>query len=152
MGDEGSRRNSSRFWEEVNIYKLLCTMVDKKTTTIQTYSSIAQHLEKGYDDYFTQVVRPHAEKFLSYTPDNGKILDAGCGTGTHSLYFHNKGYCVTSIDLSATMVDICQKKGLDAQVMYIEALSFEDNSFDAIRCHTCLIHLETKDLISKTLQ
>jgi SAM-dependent methyltransferase len=126
--------------------------MDKKLKTIKTYSLLAHELGEGYDEYFRQVVQPEADKFLSNIPKNGKILDAGCGIGTHSLYFKSKGYNVVPIDLSLGMVEICKSKGLDAVVMDLENLQFEDSSFDGIWCHTSLIHFDNKDKIRAVLR
>ena len=41
--------------------------------------------------------------FLSYVPKQGKILDAGCGSGRDSLIFIQKGYSVEAIDGSSEM-------------------------------------------------
>ncbi len=43
----------------------------------------------------------------------GKILDVGCGAGSHSLYLQNeKKLTVTAIDTSAGAIKICQKRGI----------------------------------------
>jgi SAM-dependent methyltransferase len=46
---------------------------------------------------------------LSY----GKILDVGCGAGSHSLYLqNNKNFDVTAIDISTNAIQACQLRGL----------------------------------------
>lgn len=42
----------------------------------------------------------------------GKILDAGCGSGSHSLYLQNKGLKVKGIDISPGAVQVSQERGL----------------------------------------
>ncbi len=43
----------------------------------------------------------------------GKVLDVGCGAGSHSLYLQNKKKLdVTAIDTSAGAVNICKKRGV----------------------------------------
>jgi SAM-dependent methyltransferase len=43
----------------------------------------------------------------------GKILDVGCGAGSHSLYLQNeKGLNVTAIDISENAIKACKLRGL----------------------------------------
>ncbi len=60
----------------------------------------------------------------------GKILDIGCGAGSHSLYLHEKGFEVKSIDISEGAIDTCKKRGLK----HAEVLDFKDetDTFDTI--------------------
>jgi SAM-dependent methyltransferase len=62
----------------------------------------------------------------------GKILDVGCGAGSHSLYLQNdKNLEVTSIDISKNAIQACQLRGLkNAKVQNI--LDLENEKFDTI--------------------
>ena len=61
----------------------------------------------------------------------GKILDIGCGAGSHSLYLQEKGFDVTAIDISKNAIKTCQLRGLkNAQVQNI--LDLENDKFDTI--------------------
>lgn len=42
----------------------------------------------------------------------GKILDVGCGAGSHSLYLQQQNFDVTSIDISPNAIKTCQLRGL----------------------------------------
>lgn len=42
----------------------------------------------------------------------GKILDVGCGAGSHALYLQQKGFEVTAIDISANAIKACGLRGL----------------------------------------
>jgi methylase of polypeptide subunit release factors len=57
----------------------------------------------------------------------GKVLDAGCGAGSHSLYLQKvKNLEVTAIDLSENAVKVCQLRGVgDAKVQDVMKLSGE---------------------------
>jgi len=63
----------------------------------------------------------------------GKILDVGCGAGSHSLYLQNeKKLDVTAIDISKNAIEACQLRGVENTK--VEAiLEFEtDEKFDTI--------------------
>lgn len=47
----------------------------------------------------------------------GKVLDVGCGAGSHSLYLLRKGLDVTSIDISKNAVKACELRGLKNVVL-----------------------------------
>lgn len=42
----------------------------------------------------------------------GKVLDVGCGAGSHALYLQEKGFDVTAIDISPNAIEACQLRGL----------------------------------------
>ena len=61
----------------------------------------------------------------------GKILDIGCGAGSHSLYLQENNFDVTSIDISANAIEACQLRGLkNARVQNI--LDLENDKYDTI--------------------
>ena len=62
----------------------------------------------------------------------GKILDVGCGAGSHSLYLQEKGLEVTSIDISANAIKTCALRGVkNAQIQNVLDLDPKDK-FDTI--------------------
>ena len=62
----------------------------------------------------------------------GKILDVGCGAGSHSLYLQNdKNLAVTSIDISKNAIKACKLRGLkNTKIQNI--LDLENEKFDTI--------------------
>jgi len=62
----------------------------------------------------------------------GKILDVGCGAGSHSLYLQNEvNLDVTAIDISENAIKACQLRGLNnARVQ--DVLSIENEKYDTI--------------------
>ena len=63
---------------------------------------------------------------------SGKILDVGCGAGSHSLSLQNdRNLDVISIDISEKAIETCKLRGLkDAKVQNI--LDFDGEKFDTI--------------------
>lgn len=76
------------------------------------------------------------------------LLEIGAGTGLDSLYFQEQGLTVTCVDLSAEMVSMCQKKGVQAYQMDVCHLQFAPASFDAVYSLNCLLHLPQMQLAS----
>ena len=61
----------------------------------------------------------------------GKVLDVGCGAGSHALYLQEKGFEVTAIDISANAIKACELRGLkNTRVQNI--LDLENEKFDTI--------------------
>jgi SAM-dependent methyltransferase len=75
-----------------------------------------------------------------------QVLDLGSGPGKHGLYFKDNGLDVTCIDLSPNMIEACQAKGLDARVMDLYNLDFEEGTFDAVWSMNCLLHVPKNTL------
>lgn len=61
----------------------------------------------------------------------GKILDVGCGAGSHSLYLQEQNFDITSIDISANAIEACQLRGLK-NVKVQNILDLENDKFDTI--------------------
>jgi SAM-dependent methyltransferase len=54
----------------------------------------------------------------------GKVLDVGCGAGSHTLYLQEKGFVVTAIDISENAIKACKLRGLkNARVQNILEVS-----------------------------
>lgn len=50
----------------------------------------------------------------------GKILDVGCGAGSHSLYLQEKGHDVKAIDISKGAIQVSKKRGIsNAELKHI---------------------------------
>jgi len=63
---------------------------------------------------------------------NGRILDVGCGAGSHSLTLQNdRNLDVTSIDISANAIQACTLRGLKKAKVQ-DVMSLENEKFDTI--------------------
>jgi 2-polyprenyl-3-methyl-5-hydroxy-6-metoxy-1,4-benzoquinol methylase len=79
----------------------------------QWYETLFENYGRRYDEEsFTQGTIGECdfiEKELNYDKSL-RILDVGCGTGRHSIELASRGYLVTGIDLSETMLSRAREK------------------------------------------
>ncbi|MCV6630724.1 MAG: class I SAM-dependent methyltransferase [Flavobacteriaceae bacterium] len=61
----------------------------------------------------------------------GKVLDIGCGAGSHSLHLQQKGLDVTALDNSPGAIQCCKSRGI-RQTILSDILSFKDQKFETI--------------------
>lgn len=61
----------------------------------------------------------------------GKILDIGCGAGSHSLYLQNLGHTVFPIDISPNAIEACKLRGLTSATA-TDFMLIEKQKFDTI--------------------
>jgi SAM-dependent methyltransferase len=62
----------------------------------------------------------------------GKVLDVGCGAGSHSLSLQNdRNLDVTSIDISANAIQACRLRGLKKANVQ-DVMTLENEKFDTI--------------------
>ncbi|MDD2935122.1 MAG: class I SAM-dependent methyltransferase [Candidatus Pacebacteria bacterium] len=120
-------------------------MKDYKSRTIESYNKNAKAMANKFKDMTDLQRRKEFGRFIELLKGN-KILDLGCGAGEHSLYFKNQGLDIVSVDLSESMIDLCKEKDLDARVMDIENLQFEENTFDGIWSVTSLLHIPKSNI------
>lgn len=71
-------------------------------------------------------------RFLDYLPEDGRILDAGCGSGRDSKAFLEADYKVEAFDAS---IEMCKKAshyvGIEVRNLRFDEISY-DEEFDGI--------------------
>lgn len=103
----------------------------KYTEDIKTYSSLDEedvipipYLFRDFDGM------PQIEqKALQLA--RGKVLDIGCGAGSHALYLQNKGFDVTALDNSEGCISVCRERGISSTVKS-SILDYSEGTFDTI--------------------
>lgn len=104
---------------------------DGKNAIIKTYSSVG-----GWDElpvsYLFRTIRdmPEIEQ-TALEMAHGKVLDLGCGAGSHSLYLQDKGLEVKPIDISAGAIWTCKQRGL-IQAEEMDLWDLKNQKFDTI--------------------
>ncbi|MFX0028523.1 MAG: class I SAM-dependent methyltransferase [Candidatus Hermodarchaeota archaeon] len=83
-----------------------------------------------------------------------KILDLGCGTGRHLIFFSKKGFEISGLDSSPRGIEIAQEwlseEGIEVETICqrIEnKFPYEDNLFDAVISIQVIHHNLMKDII-----
>ena len=105
----------------------------------QWYESLFQDYGQKYDsESFTQGTIGECD-FIEIELNSDrtfKILDVGCGTGRHSIELTKRGYNITGIDLSESMLNKARKKAIESNLeinfMNLDARNLPFNmDFDA---------------------
>ncbi len=86
------------------------------------------------------------DRFLSYVKTQGRILDAGCGSGRDALAFSKAGYQVEAFDASP---ELC-KRASEMLGFPVECKRFEDMTggpqYDGIWACASLLHVREQDM------
>lgn len=74
--------------------------------------------------------------------DDGRVLDAGCGTGRMGRYLTDRGCAVQGIDLSPGMIDMARRDHADLEfaVGSLTDLPFPDDTFAGVMIWYSAIH------------
>ena len=119
-------------------------------------SDIAAHYDAGADNEDARLERHQLEYDLTwryltrYLPPVGSILEIGAGTGRYTLALCRRGHAVTAVDLSAVLLERCQRRlaaeGLDGRAQYVVADARDlhavpATAFDAVLLMGPLYHL-----------
>ncbi len=112
----------------------------------QTLEYYNEHADKFILDTLNVDMMTIQNKFKSYIPNDGKVLDLGCGSGRDSLFFKKLGYIVTAIDGSAEMCRQAEKNiGQPVLNMTFDKLD-NNNEFDGIWACASLLHVPSSDI------
>ena len=129
--------------------------MQKVQSTPVFYSS----LFNDYTDYRAYVEKAAEERkelldmIIEHTPDKGKILEAGNGTGALSVCLSSKGYEVTSLQSDEDMKDLAVRinEQNETSVRYgiaqIDELPYEEKTFDTIFSYEVLETLDDETLL-----
>jgi len=126
------------------------------------YEKLFENYGSKYDqEVFTQGTLGECDFIESEIGCNKqtRILDIGCGTGRHSIELTKRGYTVTGIDLSESMLERARKKAADShvsidfQIQDARNLPF-NNEFDLaiMLCEGAFCLMETDEMNYQILQ
>lgn len=98
------------------------------------YDRIADEYDNHYDvnngrDYYSHI----CEGVISALPQNGRLLDIGCGTGLFMRHYLKTGGGAIGIDISREMIRRAMTRNVsDVALGNAEVLPFKDNAFDSV--------------------
>ena len=84
---------------------------------INSYALFAKYYDQlNFNSFSNHAVHYLNDILATLNFDGTKILDVACGTGTSSIWFAEKGYQVTGIDISPQMIRMAKRKHLSSDV------------------------------------
>jgi len=105
--------------------------------------------KKTADEWYpNDILKPTIKNFLSYLPENPRILDLGCGPGHESMRLFNEGAQVMGIDFSPKCIKIARQrnKKFRFEVLDFRQLDKGYGKFDGVFACASLIHLDKYDM------
>jgi len=101
------------------------------------------------DDSFAEHIERPAIDHLIGNVAGARLLDLGCGSGTYSLLFAERGAQVTGLDLSHTMISLAEQRARERSLQadlrladIREPLPFADAEFDCVFTGTALHYVD----------
>jgi len=116
-------------------------MNKNEKNSIRKYDSIACDYDLTFEGKFTARYR---QKILELcdVPNDGRILDVGCGNGSLINAIRQKNNSEAyGVDISPKMIEECRNsyEGINFHVSTGEKLGFDDDFFDAVTI-CCVLH------------
>ena len=93
---------------------------------------------RGPDTYF----RAFLARLLGLIPEDGMVLDVGCGAGLIAAEITTRAR-VVAVDISAAQLELAKRNAPDAMLVRADVgeVAFEPGTFDAIVAFWSLIHV-----------
>ena len=97
--------------------------------------------------------RPLLARVMKYSKNNGRILEAGCGSATNSIYLLEKGFFVLCADKDKKILTFAKKNAnfFGKKPTFVNKdifdLIYPQNYFDVAYSHGVLEHFSNEDII-----
>jgi len=125
------------------------------TITAETYTRLESQYRKQREAYPKGKDLESLQAFINRARDSNNtgpinILDIGTGIRDMRWFANQQNLLATGVDISPSVIEsikteLGNKPNITARVMDMNALSFQDNSFDGVRSWTSLHHLPLVD-------
>jgi ubiquinone/menaquinone biosynthesis C-methylase UbiE len=97
-----------------------------------------EHAIEDMRDYTTKKLKVWENEVVSYLPVKSRVLDIGCGMGREAFCLYDKGFKITAIDISESVIEpakqfaLQSKRNIEFLLTNGLDLPFESNSFDVV--------------------
>lgn len=120
------------------------TVQREQQSTREAYDTCASEFASRFDK---SDFGPMLRRFASLLPENGRILDLGCGSGRDLSWFTRHGFRATGVDWSRAMLTEARRR-TDAPLVEadLRALPYQDAQFDGVWSNASFVHLRPEDL------
>lgn len=127
---------------------------DQIAETQRTYIFYAKSYVENYERKKGALENTKAatlDPFVNYYKKiklSNPVLFIGCGSGRDMDYVNRQGISTYGIDISKPLLDIARESGIESplEIMDVQAMDFEESSFDGIFCETALSHIKKTKL------
>ncbi len=115
--------------------------------------------DKGLPDVYDKIAEKYAELFsevkelyeeyVALLPENGRVIDIGCGVGTEAGYLSDHGFDVIGIDFSEGMLEQARKTypDVDFRKADLRDIPSDLGIFDGVLASYSLIHVPKIDAL-----
>jgi SAM-dependent methyltransferase len=95
------------------------------------YDAVAEWYDATLSGDSSPAVMPRETALRLLGPGPGRLLDVGCGGGSHTAAFAAAGWTAVGVDPSTAQLELARRRGCDVVEARGERLPFADASFDA---------------------
>ena len=122
--------------------------VSNTLQNLEVHQSWASAYRTPENEPFYQAAFDYVQSVFG-DPQDGPVLDAGCGSSTKSIHLAKRGYEVVAIDFSERILEMARAEVAKAQLGYLvshqqanlTALPFADRTFKRVLCWGVLMHV-----------
>lgn len=112
-------------------------------------SNTIDYYNKNAESYYLSTIDADFseayDRFLQYVPENGSIIDIGCGSGRDVKAFCDMGYRAIGLDASPELAAEAEKQ-LGIEVIVGDMAEWiADEPFDGVWCCAALLHLHEEE-------
>jgi len=122
------------------------------------FGTVAERYDQWYKSaegaMYDRLEKQAIARLLPHNGRGGELLDVGCGTGHWARFFTKRGFTVTGIDTSPSMIDVARGKRIPrASFALADAheLPFESGRFDVTAAITTLEFVRDQDVVLREM-